>query len=289
MTENENISKDSDLYQEQYLDKYFDKKISSIVKENPFPISENEKKIIDSLKDKNHYLCKECKTLHLIKIIYEEQKVNVEKVVNEKKVNSEVESTIEERIINEKKIIIKEKIVIECNKRGKIDLDKYLTDEPIENFDNYKFCQTHKENEIIGFCSKCKQNLCEKCNEVNNCENKQGHKLMEFEEKNEEIRKKEKFISEVLEKKYDDDIKTKTEKSQSRKSIGSNYFTETIGNLESLYYFNKALGKSKDKIPSYIHYENIINIYHYLCDKLKINYYCSSNNKTKIRLLVKYL
>jgi len=69
----------------------------------------------------------------------------------------------------------------------------------------------------------------------------QGHKLMKFEEKNEEIRKKEKFISEVLEKKYDDDIKSKTEESHSRKSSGSNYFTETIGNLESLYELNKAL------------------------------------------------
>jgi len=59
MTENENISKDLELYKEQYLEKYFNKNISSIEKENSYPISENEKIIINNLKNKNHYICKE--------------------------------------------------------------------------------------------------------------------------------------------------------------------------------------------------------------------------------------
>ena len=273
MTEKDNISNILEFDKFQDYNKHFNKDISSIGKENSNPISENE--IISNLKDKNHYLCKECKTLHLIKIIYEEKKDNEDK------------STSEERKVNDQKIIIKEKIVIECNKKGKIDLDKFLADENIENFDNYKFCQTHKENEKIGFCLKCKKDMCEKCNEVNDCENKQGHKLIKFKEKNEEIREKEKFISEVLEKKYTEDIKPNSETSQSQKNSGTNNFTENVGNLESLYHFNKALKISKDKIPSYIHYENIINIYHFLCDKLIIKYHYSSNNntkKTKIRL-----
>ena len=270
MAEKDNISNNILKFDPFHdYNEYFGKNISSIGKEKSSSISENENNIlISNLKDKNHYLCKECKALHLIKMVYEEKKDNENK------------SSKEEKKVNEQKIYI-EKIVIECNKKGKIDLDKYLVDEPIENFDNYKFCQTHKENEKIGFCLKCEKDLCEKCKEVNDCENKQSHKFMKFEEKKEEIRNKEKFISEVLEKKYIEEIKPKSEASHPQKNSGNNNFTEKIGYLDSLYHFYKALENSKDKIPSYMHYENIINIYHFLCDKLKIKYHCSSNKKTK--------
>jgi hypothetical protein len=50
----------------------------------------SEKGIISNFKDKNHYLCKECKTLHLLKIIYEEKKDNEDKSTSEEtKVNDQ--------------------------------------------------------------------------------------------------------------------------------------------------------------------------------------------------------
>ena len=250
----------------QYLERYFDWDYPSIPKQSCHSsfLSENEN---ININEKNHYLCKECKTLHLINIIYEEKKVN-------------------EDSITEEKIVIEEKISLECNKKGKISLEKFLADTPfIENFDNYKLCQTHIKKEKIGFCSKCKKDLCQKCREVKDCENKQRHAFVEFKIKNKEISEKEKFILDVLKKKYNDVIKIKSETSEiSEEKRRTNNFTETLGDLVSLCQFIEALENSKDKIPSYIHYQNIINIYHYLCDKLKIHYHCFINNKTKIRL-----
>jgi len=172
----------------KYLDRPFGPNYSSIPKQSSDSnfISEDE----NSIKVKNNYLCKECKTLHLLNIIYEEKKVNEE-------------------------IIIEEKISIECNKKGKIRLDIFLSDvSNLDNFDNYKFCQTHKENEKIGFCSKCKKDLCQKCKEVNDCEKNQRHIFEEFKRKKEEISEKEKFILDVLYKKYNNAKKTKNETSQ---------------------------------------------------------------------------
>ena len=172
----------------KYLDRPFGPNYSSIPKQSSDSnfISEDE----NSIKVKNNYLCKECNTLHLLNIIYEEKKVNEE-------------------------IIIEEKISIECNKKGKIRLDIFLSDvSNLDNFDNYKFCQTHKENEKIGFCSKCKKDLCQKCKEVNDCEKNQRHIFEEFKRKKEEISEKEKFILDVLYKKYNNAKKTKNETSQ---------------------------------------------------------------------------
>ena len=88
-----------------------------------------------------------------------------------------------------------------------------------------------------------------------------------------------------MKKKYDDIKKAKTEPSQiSEEKTETNIFNENLGDLVSLCQFLEALKYSKEKIPSYIHYQNIINIYHYLYDKLKIHYHCFSNKTTKIRL-----
>ena len=199
-------------------------------------------------KEKKHYLCSECKTLHLIKI-------------------------------NE------EKIIIECKR--KIDLEDFLSNNILnsENLENYKFCQIHKENEKIGFCLKCKKDLCQNCKEVNDCENKQAHNFVEFKEKNDEINKKVKFILYALDEKDKYNKTTKSKNSQlSSISENNKGVTESIGELVDLKLFIKSLMNSKEKIPSCIHYENIINIYHYLCDKLKLSYSNKDNNQTKIRL-----
>jgi hypothetical protein len=128
-------------------------------------------------KEKKHYLCSECKTLHLIKINEEE-------------------------------------IIIECKR--KINLGDFLLNNILnsENIENYKFCQIHKDNEKIGYCSKCKKDLCQKCKGVNDCVNKKNHIFIDFKEKNEEISKKEKFILDALDEKDKYNKTTKSKNSQ---------------------------------------------------------------------------
>ena len=94
-----------------------------------------------------------------------------------------------------------EKFIIECKRN--IDLGDFLANNILnsENLENYKLCQTHKDYEKIGFCSKCKKDLCKKCKEINNCENKKNQIFKDYKEKNEEISKKEKFILCVLDEK----------------------------------------------------------------------------------------
>ena len=260
MKEEEN---ERDLYSYQYLDIFFGMNISSIGKQTSTSNPESEQKTINEIKEKNHYLCNECKSLHLINFIYEEKKVN------------------------EEKRGIEEKIIIECDKKGKIDLDKFLADVPfLEDLDNYKYCEIHKDKnyEKIGFCSKCKKDLCQKCKEENACKDEEKHSFEEFTKKNEEIREKENLISKDLKNKYYDFRTTKNERSQkSEEKSGTNIITETLVDLVSLCKFLEALENSKAKIPSYIHYQNIINIYNYLYKKIKIKY-CFSNKTTKIRL-----
>ena len=55
--------------------------------------------------------------------------------------------------------------------------------------------------------------------------------------------------------------KNETSQISIEKTITIN-FTEALGDLVYLCLFIEALENSKDKIPSYIHYQNIINIYY---------------------------
>jgi hypothetical protein len=80
--EKENASYESDLYSSQTLERQFEMGISSIQNQNS---STNNEKGTENAKEKNNYLCKDCKSLHLIKIIYEEKKVKEEKKIDEKK------------------------------------------------------------------------------------------------------------------------------------------------------------------------------------------------------------
>ena len=122
--EQENSSYESDLYSYQTYERQFEMGISLIQNQKTYTNYENE---TVSYKEKNNYLCKECKTFHLIKIIYEEKKFKEEKKIFETKKDNEGNSIFDEKIVNKEKIVIKEKFIIECNKKGKISLDKFLS------------------------------------------------------------------------------------------------------------------------------------------------------------------
>ena len=214
---------------------------------------------------KKHYLCSNCKSLHLIKID-------------------------------------DGKIIIECNKKGKIKLGDFLSNNilDLEKIDNFKLCLIHKENEKIGFCPKCKKDLCQRCKEENDCENNKRHDFLDFKAKSEEISKKEKFILYALKK--EDKKKTenssnpgtvnisekakflKVDEKKEIKIIEKKGFTECLNEIMDLKQFIQTLIISKVNIPSYINYENIIILYHFFCDKLKLYYYSYSNNQIRIRL-----
>ena len=220
--------------------------------------------VITLTSGKKHYLCNKCKSFHLIKID-------------------------------------EGKIVIDCNKNEKIKLGQFLLNNilNIENLEIFKLCLIHK-SEKIGFCSKCKKDLCQKCKEVKDCENNKSHNFLDFKTKNEKISKKEKFILSALKKK---DIQPKIENSSNPgtlnisektkfikvdekeiKILEKKSVTECLEELSDIPLFMKTLMNSKENIPSYIHYENINILYHFFCDKLKLYYYSYSNNQTRIRL-----
>ena len=242
--------------------------IESEIRKNQ-PSSNSATKI--SIKEKEHYLCKECKTFHLIKIIK----------------------------LNEIKIICKEKEI------DSKDFLKNILNE--EKLDIYQYCLLHKQLKKIGFCSECKSDLCEDCKKLNKCKNGQSHSYVDFKIKNEEISYKEKFISDFFvgkdeykqktnkdafgesEKKSEQIISEKSEYlemggGQGIKVIQEKNLSEYLEEAVSLKSIFDIIEKSKDKMPSYRHYENIINIYHFLCDKLNLKYYSFSNNQKKIRL-----
>ena len=228
-----------------------------------------------SIKGKDHYLCKDCKAFHLIKILE----------------------------LNEIKIICKE---------NEIDSNNFLSSNILneKSLDIFQFCLLHKKYKKIGFCSECKSDLCQECIKLKNCKNNQSHSYIDFKTKDKEISYKEKFITDYFEKKKEYNKKTnrdafeesekkseqnKSEKieyielenNQEVKKIQVKNFTESIGDAVTLKYIFDIIKKSKEKMPCYKHYENIINIYHFICDKLKLKYYSYSNNQTKIRLFGK--
>ena len=224
-----------------------------------------------SIKEKDHYFCKECKTFHLIKII------NLHTI----------------------KIICKDKEI------DSKDFLRNILNE--ENLNIYQFCLFHKEYKKIGFCSECKSDLCQECIKLKDCKNNKNHSFEEYEIKNKEISYKEKFISDYFlkkveynqksnkgtfegsEKKSEQNISEKIsyiemENNKEVKVAQEKNLSECIEDVISLKSIFDLIKKSKEKMQSYSHYENIINIYHFLCDKLKLKYFSYSNNQTKIRL-----
>ena len=251
---------------DEYLSHYSENQDSEIPKNSSSNLAT---KI--SIKDKEHYLCKDCKTFHLIDIF----SLNTIKILcNKKKIDSK-------------------------------DLASNILKE--ENLDSYQFCLIHTGYKKIGFCSECKSDLCQECIKLKNCKNNQNHSYIDFKTKDKEISNKEQFISDFFdkkieynkninrdrfeesEKKSEQNISEKIEfiemeNNQEVKKIQVKNLTESIEDIVSLKGMFDLIEKSKEKIPCYTHYENIIKIYHFLCDKLKLKYCSYSNNQTKIRL-----
>lgn len=224
-----------------------------------------------SIKEKDHYFCKECKTFHLIKIID----------------------------LHTIKIICKDR---------EIDSKDFMANIlKEENLDIYQFCLFHKGYKKIGFCSECKSDLCQECIKLEDCKNNKNHSFVKYEIKDKEISYKEKFISDYFLKKFEYSQKSNKgtfegseKKSEQNISEENKYLQIENSNQElkvsqeknlseflditSLKDIFDIIKKSKEKMPSYNHYENIINIYHFLCDKLELKYYSFSNNQAKIRL-----
>ena len=251
---------------DEYLSHYSENQDSEIPKNSSSNLAT---KI--SIKDKEHYLCKDCKTFHLIDIF----SLNTIKILCNKK---EIDSK---------------------------DLASNILKE--ENLDSYQFCLIHTGYKKIGFCSECKSDLCQECIKLKNCKNNQNHSYIDFKTKDKEISNKENFISDYFDKKIEYNKKTnrdrfegsekkseenisekiefiEMENNQEVKKIQVKNLTESIEDIVSLKGMFDLIEKSKEKIPCYTHYENIIKIYHFLCDKLKLKYYSFSNNQTKIRL-----
>ena len=93
-----------------------------------------------SIKETEHYLCKDCKTFHLIDIF----KLD----------------TIKIKILCDKKEIYSKDLTSNILK--------------VENLDIYQFCQLHTGYKKIGFCSECKSDLCQECIKLKNCKNNQN-------------------------------------------------------------------------------------------------------------------
>ena len=232
---------------DEYLSHYSENQDSEIPKNSSSNLAT---KI--SIKDKEHYLCKDCKTFHLIDIFSLDT------------------------------------IKIKCNKK-EIEIDsKDLASNILkeENLDIYQFCLNHKGYKKIGFCSECKSDLCQECIKLKNCKNNQNHSYIDFKTKDKEISNKENFISDYFDKKIEYNKKTnrdrfegsekkseqnisekiefiEMENNQEVKKIQVKNLTESIEDIVSLKGMFDLIEKSKEKIPCYTHYENIIKIYHF--------------------------
>ena len=208
--------------------------------------------------DKRHYYCKKCISFPLIKF------------------NGD-------------------KVILSCSNGHKEEIDiktyvKQILEKNDNNLDELKLCKNHKNKDIIQCCINCKKDLCEDCIKDHD-KNHQIISLKELENKcSNYINYFDKFFKKQVFLTQKQQISTNSNKQKS--------FTQGIKS-ENLEYFDEYLNKNSEIIDimmvvildsynykSYIHYENIINIYHQICEKLELEYYSHSNNsETKIRLI----
>ena len=235
----------------KFSDSYYINKISQIP-EN-FSISDYRND------DKYHYYCETCFSFPLIKF-------NGNNVIltcsNGHKEEIEIKAYIKE--------ILKEK----------------------DNLDKLKLCKNHENKEIIQCCINCKKDLCKDCLKNHD----KNHKIISFEQLNNESSKYINYFDKFFKKKI---IKTKKQINLSNSKLNS--FTQGISKSEDFTEedLDEVLNKDSEIIDimmvvlsdnynfkSYIHYENITNIYHQICEKLELEYYSHSNDsETKIRLV----
>ena len=227
---------------EEYLDIYTFPKESS----NKIKFTE------ENFKDK-HYICEQCNSFPLIKII------------NEKRISLTCQNKnhIEQIEFDE---FIKR---IENNKH--IDIKKY------------QYCQepNHEKEELIKVCINCKQNLCSKCIHEEN----ENHKIKTFEE----LSKETNYIKSILKKyvnekyNYHKNPKKENQKDQffTRQDFNSEHLTDSdigfLANSKDLIF--TVIVESKN-CPNYIHFQNMRYLNSYFGEKMELEYYSYENEST---------
>ena len=262
----------------------------SSIKDNPNPTSDkNTLRKADLLKDNNPsiYLCKNCNTFPKIKIL-DEKNISLKclDTDNEKK-SFEIMFKYLTKSIETKE---KRKNKLRNNSEEKIRTETKYKIKPKENTQVEKLqdelkCKDHNLK-FRCYCDKCKKNKCNKCDL---CKNKEGHKIIKFDELNNEINNKEvKYIEDYFNREYkkmpfpndkkpfpEDQISERVEAKRTEKGNaimktcnGKNFID--IRNIKELYEIIKYC---KNTFPNYNHFLNIQEIYYYLLDKLKIKYF----------------
>ena len=223
----------------------------------------------------------------------------------------------------ENKIIV----IINCEDSEKEErsLEEYMKFKITEgNIDEYMNCICCNNQSSKYFCTDGKTNMCEDCYKKHN----QRDNFKTFEYLDNEIKKEEEFIKGIiaynhknLEKinekntvqDFDNYSKNKNE-NKNENIINSNViklvkideshlgkvviesqkqkFEKFINSYEfKLNDLIEIIYKDKKNYPNYIHYENILNIYYFFCEKIGIeynfeNYKNNNDNKTEIKIRI---
>ena len=205
----------------------------------------------ESFKDK-HYICQNCKTFPLIKII------------NEKTIS----------LLCENK-----------NHKEEIELNLYIErikNNKIKDINNYQNCEIHNQK-LIRVCINCNTNLCSKCNHESN----ENHIIKTFEELKEQTN----YIQSILKNRVDENYNYPYN-SEKKASEGKNFSDGLKSDLSkqkktetdlSIYNFNfliyLIIAESKN-CPNYIHYQNMKYLNFYFGEKMELEYYSYENEST---------
>ena len=180
-----------------------------------------------------------------------------------------------------------------CGKSIESDLDgiiDYIIKNKDDELQKVFRCQKHENQPYISFCIKCK-NLCEICLQSHkNQENMEEHKIFNFKEEDEKIKKENSYINKFFEL-YNIKKQTKTKKETEKNQNDSVAFwnvkkTDILKNIKVKQLYDNIL-YCKKQFPHYNHYLNIREIYYYLLDKLEIHYKSLNEMDKKINIFGK--
>ena len=260
----EGYDEESPIYQKVYSHKLDINNIISSIPKNSSSFETNTNK--EKYKNK-HYLCQDCSTFPLIKLL-----------------------------INEDKKI---KLLLKCeNHNEEIDLKAYV-DRISRNNENldlhpYQFCKdpNHKNQNFLYVCLKCKMNLCSECSKLHNKEYK-DHILIKLDE----IQRETENISGILIDFLKDEYFSKEKNNNSMSNKGftegipilknqpkteNEYDIDPITNLTELIF---TIISDSEICNNYKHYENLKYLNSQLGERLDLEYYSYDNeSEYKIRL-----
>ena len=236
---------------------------------NTIPKNQSQPEIVFTLEDNknNHYICKECNSFPLIKIIKDEPTII---------------------------------LLLTCeNHKEEIELSKYINRILNKDIDLYynQYCKIHNTNDnkteiFLKACLECKMDLCSKCLESHD----KKHRIIQLVELKSESDKMIYNLKNYFRYKYnvtkkeDISIKDKSDKNDKSEGFkpetGKQQKTESdFGVLEELKDLIFTIASDSQTCKSYIHYENIKYFNYYLGEKLELEYYSYENeSETKIRL-----